>query len=389
VPATAITQYRQTYERELLERVLPFWTRHSPDPRHGGYFNCLDRDGTVYDTTKHVWLQGRQAWLLSALYCDWEQRPEWLDLARSGVAFLRQHAIRPDGRVFFSLAADGQPCYLQRKIFSECFYVMALAGYARAAERPALWREARAEFERVWHWADDWTQLGRPAYSGQAAAQTLAVPLILLNVLEVLAGDDPAAYAAEAEACIRRLQRHVGPQQSCPLETVAPDGSRLPGAEGRLINPGHAIEAGLFLQRWAQRLARPELSQQALAIVRDAFQTGWDSECGGLYYFWDAQGYSPTPLEWFMKLWWPHCEALHAHLLNYTITGESADWAAFERVHAYAFERFRDPACGEWFGYLDRQGNVTHRFKGGPFKGCFHLPRALWHCWCLLRQLES
>ncbi len=24
---------------------------------------------------------------------------------------------------------------------------------------------------------------------------------------------------------------------------------------------------------------------------------------------------------------------------------------------------------GEWYGYLDRQGNVTHTFKGGPYKG--------------------
>ncbi len=25
----------------------------------------------------------------------------------------------------------------------------------------------------------------------------------------------------------------------------------------------------------------------------------------------------------------------------------------------------------------DREGKVTHRFKGGPYKGCFHVPRAL------------
>ncbi len=61
---------RVRYETELFERVLPFWERHSPDPAHGGYFNCLDRDGTVYSRSKHVWLQGRQAWLFAKLYTD-------------------------------------------------------------------------------------------------------------------------------------------------------------------------------------------------------------------------------------------------------------------------------------------------------------------------------
>jgi N-acylglucosamine 2-epimerase len=52
-----------------------------------------------------------------------------------------------------------------------------------------------------------------------------------------------------------------------------------------------------------------------------------------------------------------------------------------------AFARFRDPLHNEWFGCLNRQGQVTQRFKGGPYKGCFHVPRALWLCWRLLDQL--
>jgi N-acylglucosamine 2-epimerase len=124
-------------------------------------------------------------------------------------------------------------------------------------------------------------------------------------------------------------------------------------------------------------------------MIRWSFERGWDAEYGGIYYFLDAQGYSPTPLEWFMKLWWVHCEALYAHLLNFSLTGERADWEAFQQVDAYIFSRFRDPQYGEWFGYLDRAGNVTHRFKGGPYKGCFHVPRALWLCWRLLQKLEK
>jgi N-acylglucosamine 2-epimerase len=88
-----------------------------------------------------------------------------------------------------------------------------------------------------------------------------------------------------------------------------------------------------------------------------------------------------------MKLWWPHCEALVACLLLYSVERDPADWDRFVQVKAYAFSHFRDPAQGEWFGYLNRSGAVTHQFKGGPYKGCFHLPRALWLCTRLLDQL--
>lgn len=383
-----ITAYRRKYEQELFERVIPFWVKHSPDRVHGGYFNCLDRDGKVYDTNKHVWLQGRQAWMFSKLYRTVEQKPEWLELARLGVEFLRQYAIRPDGRVYFCLSADGKPIYMQRKIFSECFYIMALAEFARASDRAPLLQAAKAQLEQVWSWAYDWTKVGRPAYEGEPACQSLAVPMILLNLIEEVAGQAIQNYTAEIEECIRRLRLHIHPQTQKVYETVATDGSLINSPQGRLLNPGHAIEAGWFLQHWAQRLAREDLAQAAINLVRWSFQTGWDSKYGGIYYFLDAEGYSPTQLEWFMKLWWVHCEALYAHLLNFSLTRAASDWAAFTQVDAYIFEHFCDPNYGEWFGYLNRQGEVTHRFKGGPYKGCFHVPRALWLCWRLLGQLE-
>ena len=48
-----------------------------------------------------------------------------------------------------------------------------------------------------------------------------------------------------------------------------------------------------------------------------------------------------------------------------------------ERVDAYAFSHFADPEYGEWFGYCDRQGNLTSTAKGNNYKGCFHVPRML------------
>ena len=35
------------YKDELMDSVLPFWLEHSQDKEYGGYFSCLDRDGSV------------------------------------------------------------------------------------------------------------------------------------------------------------------------------------------------------------------------------------------------------------------------------------------------------------------------------------------------------
>ncbi len=373
-------------DTELLQSVVPFWERHSPDRVNGGYFNCLDQDGAIFDRRKHVWLQGRQVWMFSKLYNTVERRGDWLEMARLGADFLDRRAIQTDGRVYFSLTEAGEPLSMQRKIFSECFWIMAMAEFSRASGESSYMARAEEMLDRVWGWSDDLRKVGRPSYSGEPAAQGLAIPMILLNLIEEVAGDHWQEYGKQVDECIRRMLLHVDMSRQIVFETVSPTGEKIPGYEGRLLNPGHAIEAGWFMQHWAQRLGRPELCEVAVNMVRWSFDKGWDHEHGGIFYFLDSEGYAPVQLEWDMKLWWPHCEAMYAHLLNYRITGEKEDLDRFERTFEWTFSRFPDPVHGEWFGYLNRRGEVTHRFKGGPYKGCFHVPRALWLCRRLLAQ---
>jgi N-acylglucosamine 2-epimerase len=382
-----ISSLRQEFETELFDRVLPFWQKNSPDKKNGGLYNCLDRDGHVYDTTKHSWLQARQVWMFSTLYNEVEQNPEWLQIARSGFDFLKHHAKRDDNRIHFSLTEKGAPIYLQRKIFSECFYTIALAQYAKATGESAYEKEAVEMFETVWDLAYTPGKSGRPILDGEDVAQTLAVPMILLNVIEELCGDDYELYRDRIEMCLKNVDRHL--LNGKIYENISKSGDQKSTAVVRLMNPGHAIEAGWFLQHWALRLKDDDLKQRSAQIIRDSFDHGWDEKFGGLFYFLDAEGLAPTQLEWDMKLWWPHTEAIYSFLLNYATFGESSDWQKFLQVKEYAFDHFSDPDHGEWFGYLNRRGDVTHQFKGGPYKGCFHVPRALYYCWKVLSTIEE
>ena len=71
--------------------------------------------------------------------------------------------------------------------------------------------------------------------------------------------------------------------------------------------------------------------------------------------------------------------------MAFSVTRSVKHWARFVQVTEYTLGHFKDAEHGgEWFGYLDRRGERTHRFKAGPYKGCFHVPRALMECYRIL-----
>ena len=58
----------------------------------------------------------------------------FLFLAISGGEFLLNHIKNPeDGRCYFQVTAEGKPIKIQRTIFTECFYAIAMAELYRAS----------------------------------------------------------------------------------------------------------------------------------------------------------------------------------------------------------------------------------------------------------------
>ena len=125
-----LLELREIYHRELFESVIPFWLDHSLDRKNGGQFNSLDRDGSVFDTDKSMWLQGRALWMFAKLYNEVEARGEWLEAARHIYDFIARYGFDDDGRMFFSVTADGRPLRKRRYLFTETFAIIGLAEYA-------------------------------------------------------------------------------------------------------------------------------------------------------------------------------------------------------------------------------------------------------------------
>lgn len=72
----------EIYKNGLLEDTLPFWIKHSIDKEQGGFIIALDKDGSVLDTDKAMWIQSRFVWLLSTSYNTMGKKQQWLDFSQ-------------------------------------------------------------------------------------------------------------------------------------------------------------------------------------------------------------------------------------------------------------------------------------------------------------------
>ncbi len=390
--ATRRHELKTLFRSTLLDDVVPFWMTHSLDQQYGGYFNMLDREGSVYDTDKAIWLQGRGVWLYATLYNTLEARQEWLDAARLGYDFLVKHGFDTDGRMFFQVTRDGSPLIKRRYFFSETFAAIACAQYGKAAQDDEALARAKAIFQMIVDLIKNPERLVPKVNPATRRTHSHAVPMIMLATAQELRLVDPDPFyddiAEQATNLI--LTRYVKPEQRALFETVNEDGSlMLDTVQGRVITPGHAIESAWFLMREGHYRQDDALIRRALDVIRWSLDIGWDTTHGGLLYFVDYLGKPPTQLEWDQKLWWPHTEALYALLLAHHLTGEAWCMEWYEKVHAWTFAHFPDPEYGEWYGYLHRDGSVLTPAKGSVWKGPFHLPRALLFCYQLLAAEDA
>ena len=380
------------YKTELLDSVLPFWLNKSIDKEYGGYFSCLDRDGSVYDTDKFIWLQGREVWLFSMLCNKLGEKQEWMDAAIQGAEFLKKYGHNGDYDFYFSLTREGKPLVEPYNIFSNTFACMAFAQLAKATGSEEYAEISRRIFKRILERRGNPKGKWSKAVPGTRPMKDFALPMIICNMaLEVEdIINDPQQLEKTIDECLHEvLDVFYQPDLGCMLENVSSlDNSRLDCFEGREINPGHDLEALWFIMNLGIRRNNKALIDKCVEISLSVIERGWDKEYGGIFYFLDSKGVPQQKLEWDQKLWWVHIESAIAMIKGYQLTGNKKCLEWFEKLDEYMWSRFKDPLHPEWFGYLNRRGEMLLPLKGGKWKGCFHVPRGLFEIWQILEKCE-
>lgn len=382
---------RNFYKHQLLEDTVPFWFPRSYDTENGGYLLMRDADGSLIDTDKAVWIQGRACWLLATLYNTIEPRQEWLDGAKLGYEFLKNKCFNKDGKMYFHVDQQGNPIRMRRYFFSETFAVIAFAAYAKASGDQEAAELSRSMFTTCLEYASGKRAMD-PKFENTRPSKGIGIPMIMINTAQQLRETigDPRCDDA-IRLWIEEIETYfVKDDIRCVMEQVAPDGSIIDHIDGRTLNPGHAIEGAWFILHEARyRNNDPKLIDLGCRMLDYMWERGWDQEHAGILYFRDVYN-KPVQEYWQdMKFWWPQNEAIIATLLAYLVTKDEKYRDMHKQIHDYAYQHFHDQEHGEWFGYLHRDGRIAQTAKGNLFKGPFHLPRQEWYCWSILNEFST
>ncbi len=366
-----------------------------------------------------------QVYMFARMYCegesyaDAETRDSWLKTAAVGASFLDKAKTKEGGQLFFSVTATGSKIRFQRKPYAGVFYSMgclqyfdalrlyeSLHGGKRLAEEihpKEFYLDSAVDmYDRVLKWMEDPAACGAHPESGpddsgltSALAQLMCVASMRLELAEKLKGtkyeDRIQGLLSGMGDTMAALKKHVYTTPAGNkvfLEAVNErEGVDLKTPAGRLFLPGHSIEVAWFLYQMTEAVPgdNSAMASIALDVVEGSLREGWDAEeyGGGMLYMMDIEGRPMVDctVTAQAKLWWPHTEALIALTLAMVRTGDEGRWMPWLRkVHEYSYKWFADKEGGEWWGYCDRDGKKYSDAKGGNYKGCFHLPRALLMC---------
>ncbi len=370
--------YYEKINKVLMDDFVSFWTEKSVDKEYGGYLCGFDRDGELFHEDKSVWQQGRSLWMFSKLYNEFGGKKEWLDAAKSGYDFINKYCFAENKHMYFRVTRDGKPLVERRYYFSEAFAVMGYAEYYKAT---GLQEAKERAIELYGLMIKYYTTPGYfPAKVNPETRRRRghSIVMIMMNVSQCMREiDDNPIYEQTIKDSIEKITKDfIKPEKKALFETIDADGSFVDTPEGRFLNPGHSMETAWFMMKEAVLKKDKKLMETSIQVTEWSLERGWDNEMGGIFYFLDCDNKPVVSLEWDLKLFWVHCEAMIALTYSYWYTKDEIYLEWFEKIYDYVCKHFADPGHPEWWGHLHRDGTPISPIKGSDWKGPFHNVRA-------------
>ncbi len=385
-------------KEELLYEVIPFWEKRVVDETYPGYLNYFDRRGNLLDTKKPGWFVGRTMYTFAAFYNTIWQNEKWLDIARAGRVYLDTGFYAGKGRFHQMMSREGKVLNGPVSIFTDHFAVKGFYEYVKACgiEKAFKDRELAGKLsDRLFQNVEDPKVLAmegiRPGY--QKHAVNFMTLLVALESRDLF-GDK---YEKILKRCVEKsLYEYASDAYEAPFEYIGTDGKPKPEGEGRLIDPGHTMEAMWFSMKAGIKCGNTEYGKRAMRVLDWVIQRCYDEEYGGFYQHVDLDGmleerflvnsYAGIPAAWNDKIWWVQAEGLYALGMSALFHENEKHFRYFMKMYDYVQNNFRDKEYGEWYSILKRDGRMVSDYKGFELKGPYHVPRCLMQLVTLLEE---
>lgn len=349
--------------RWMFEEALPFWAEHGIDRAYGGFLEELTFDGQPTGVDfKRVRVTCRQLYAFShAAILGWDEGRALSDRAYE---YLIAKARLPGGAWARLLTREGEIKDATPDLYDIAFALFGLSWRYRLTKDAEVLRvvhetldyvqgEMRGPHAGFWQWLPPTgPRLQNPHMHLIEASLSLfestGEQRFLDQAREVAVLFDEALFDG----------RTLG-------ERFSEDWRRLPGEEGRTLEPGHHFEWAWILAQY-QRLTGQDMIKQARALI--AFgERGVDPNSHAAI---DAIRDDGAPLELSSRSW-PNTERIKAHLALFELTGADPSGPVSETL-ALLFSRYLavEPR-GSWMDQFDGEGRPIA--KAVPASILYHL----------------
>ncbi|MCS6829068.1 MAG: AGE family epimerase/isomerase [Armatimonadota bacterium] len=364
-------------------RNLQFWAEHAVDREYGGFWTHLNRDGSRYgDGQKFLVMQARMTYAF-AIACLWSGDSAWKELVEHGARFLQERMHDPKcGGWFWTVSREGEITNGSKMAYGHAFavYALAYAGYALRSDTLLHDAEEGLHWMLEHLWDTDrggYVQSLTRCLFPLDDTKRLDTQLHALEAASAVAAFCGSPFAREhlyelAQAVVTHT---LHPNGRCAREWFLNDWSENIDATGGNVSIGHNLEAAWFLRVVGLQLHTEQFNHIADTLLRFCLQYGWDH--GRKAFIQTA-----TPGGKLVDrhiIYWTQGEALGALSLWWRLTAEAEYRERLAQVCHTVLTFFHDADYGDYFETLDENCQPTHTYKGSAWKAAYHLTQAWWH----------
>lgn len=351
--STSLVEAAKSQDLWLRTAALPIWATVGVDQANGAFREALTRAGVPADPYRRTRVQARQTFVFASAAADGLPGP-WLSAAQRGMAFLRAHALRPDG-LFWARVDHSGGATDTAGLYDHAFILLALAGLARAGQTDVE-DEAMALLGHLqgFRHRTGFRETGTQPYQSNAQMHLLEAALAWESV-----GQAPVWSALCDEIVDLALTRLIDDRDGALHEFFDADWQPLQG-EMSGIEPGHQFEWAWLLAKWG----RARNSTRSAAAARQLFAVG---RLG----FDDSRSVVVNALRMDMSIrdsaarLWPQCEYLKAALIldeSDAALGAANGLFAYSDMRAGGVWRERMRADGSFIDEPARATSLYHLY---------------------------
>jgi mannobiose 2-epimerase len=363
-----LEQLKKEVTEDLTRNILPYWSAKMVDNVNGGFYGRIDGNDKVYpEAEKGGILNARILWTYSSAYRVLGDT-SYLRLAKRAKDYILAHFIDSKyGGAYLSLKADGAPSNTRKQVYTNAFFIYALAEYNRATGDKQALAEARKIFELFEKYAadkeyggyyevfsQDWQRV-RERMIGESSDKDEKTMNTSLHVMEAYAnlyrvsGDKLVGDRLRnlVEIFLDKIIDKKTSHLICFLD-------RSWNSTSTVDSYGHDIESSWLLDEAAGLLKDKKLIERVnvagLNIANTAAE-GYQSDGSMLTEKNYATGNFRT-----QRSWWEQAETIVGYLNAFELTGDESYLNRSLKCWEYTKKYFIDTKNGGWFSSVSESG---------------------------------